>query len=267
MSHYIHGTEPEEQERLGLLNQMLNGKCLAEVRPRTGDRILDVGSGLGQFTQALAEAVGETGSVVGVERSAEQLAEARAIKPVLAEFREGDAYHLPLNPDEWGSFDLVHARFLLEHLNNPLAAVQQMVRAARPGGRIVLADDDHPILALYPEPPGFAPLWVAYQRAYDRLGNDPIAGRRLVSLLYQAGAQPRRATLISWTGCAGNEEFPVLVRNLVEVVRTARPQVVEFSLMEAAAFDEALDSIYRWGRRPDAAIWYGVSLAEGVAPI
>ncbi len=266
-SHYIHGTDPDERERLGLLNDMLNRKCLVELAPRPGDRVLDVGSGLGQFTNAIAGAVGSGGRVVGIERSPEQLDHARAITPALAEFRKGDAYHLPLRDEEWGSFDVIHARFLLEHLQDPFAAVRQMVRAARPGGRIVLEDDDHPILKLEPEPPGFPALWTAYQRAYDRLGNDPVTGRRLVSILHQAGARPSRATLISWSNCTGHEEFPVLVRNLIEVIRTSRAQVVRFNLLSGEAFDEALEQIARWSQRPDAAFWYAVSWAEGIIPL
>lgn len=266
MSHYIHGTDPDEQRRLALLNQVLNARCLAEVAPLPGDRVLDVGSGLGQFTHALATAAGAQGRVLGIERSPDQLAHARALSPPLAEFREGNAFDLPLAENEWGSFDLVHSRFLLEHLPDPLAAVRQMVRAARPGGagRIVLLDDDHPVLSLVPEPPGFPALWQAYMRAFDRLGNDPLTGRRLVTLLHQAGAQPRRAAMISWTNCAGNSEFPVLIRNLIDVIGTARPQVIRFSLLEAAAFDLALDEIARWSNRPDAVIWYAVSFAEAV---
>ena len=57
--------------------------------------------------------------------------------------------------------------------------------------RIILADDDHDVLRLWPEPPGLTDVWRAYQRSYDRHGNDPIVGRRLVQLLHQAGAQPR----------------------------------------------------------------------------
>lgn len=266
-STYIHGTDPEEQRRLALLNTMLNRRCLAELAPCIGDRVLDVGSGLGQFTHAIAEAVGWGGRVVGVERSPQQLAQAEAIVPAVAEFREGDAYALPLAENEWGSFDLVHSRFLLEHLRDPLAAVHQMVKAAKPGGRIVLEDDDHQLLRVEPEPPGFPALWIAYQRAYDRLGNDPLTGRRLVSLLHQAGARPSRATLIPWSNCAGHGDFPELIRNLIEVIRTGREQVVSGQLLSGTAFDAALDEIARWATRPDAVLWYAVSWAEAVVPL
>lgn len=161
-SVYIHGTRPEEQRRLSRLNDLLNAACLRELAPPPGARVLDVGSGLGQFSRAVARAVGETGRVVGIERDPAQLARARdfaaaAGEMALVDFRAGDATALPLRDDEWGAFDLVHTRFVLEHVRDPIAVVQQMARAVRPGGRVVLADDDHEILRLFPELPGFDP--------------------------------------------------------------------------------------------------------------
>lgn len=75
-SHYLHGTHPEEQRRLSLLNDLLNERALRELGPLGGERMLDVGSGLGQFSRAMARAVGPEGLVVGIERSAEQIAAA-----------------------------------------------------------------------------------------------------------------------------------------------------------------------------------------------
>jgi hypothetical protein len=46
MSHYVHGTDSEEQKRLTLLNTvLLNEACLKELALRGGEKILDVGSG------------------------------------------------------------------------------------------------------------------------------------------------------------------------------------------------------------------------------
>src|SRR5262245_29938543 len=143
-SRYVHGTHPEEQQRLAGLNTLLNQASLATLVPRRGERALDVGSGLGQFARELARATGTR--VVGVERSAEQLARAEALaheagESALVEFRAGDALALPLAASEWGSFDLAHARFLLEHVPAPQEVVNGMARAVRSGGRVVLEDD------------------------------------------------------------------------------------------------------------------------------
>ena len=71
---YIHGQSPQEQARLSRLNDILNTSCLAEIKPAPGEKVLDVGSGLGQLTRLIARSVGARGQVVGVERDPAQLA-------------------------------------------------------------------------------------------------------------------------------------------------------------------------------------------------
>src|SRR6476659_260685 len=77
-SHYLHGTAPDEQARLARLNDLLNERALAELALWPGQRVLDVGSGLGQLTRGMARQVGP-GRVLGIERSPEQLAAARRL--------------------------------------------------------------------------------------------------------------------------------------------------------------------------------------------
>ena len=56
-STYIHGTAPEEQRRLSLLNDvLLNPASLHEIGLRGDERVIDFGSGLGQFTRAMGRA-------------------------------------------------------------------------------------------------------------------------------------------------------------------------------------------------------------------
>lgn len=266
---YLHGTSPEEQQRLSKLNNILNDASLAELRLRGGERILDVGSGLAQFTRLMALRVGHDGHVIGIERDSNQVTEARrqaeaAGESNIFELRQGDVFAMPLRDEEWGTFDVAHARFLLEHLSDPLAVVKAMVRAVRVGGRIVLEDDDHDLIRLWPEPAGFGPLWKAYTRVYDRLGNDPYVGRQLVSLLYEAGADPARNTWIFFGSCAGNPNFEVHVDNMVGLFRGSQDKIVQGGLLEAGSFEEGVANLQVWKRRPDAAMWYAMAWAEGV---
>jgi len=266
---YVHGTDPEEQRRLSRLNTLINDICLRALAPRPGERFLDLGAGLGQMTRAIARAAGAR--VLGIERSAEQIAEAmrqarEAGEEHLLELRAGDAMSPPLAAGEWGSFDGAHARFILEHVPDPLAVVRAMVRAVRPGGRIALADDDHDILRLTPEPPGFAAVWRAYQRTYDRLGADPIVGRRLVSLLHQAGARPKRNDALFFGSCAGHPDMPAYVDNIVRILEGARAAIVAVGEVDRAGLDATVAALRDWGTRADAAIWYSMAWAEGERP-
>lgn len=268
-SQYVHGTDPIEQRRLSILNDLLNETSVRQMAPQPGERVLDVGSGLGQLTRAIARATGTR--VLGVERSADQIAEAQrqareAGEERLIDWREGDALNLPLRDAEWGSFDLAHARFVLEHVPDALGVVRQMVRALKPGGRLVLEDDDHELLRLHPEPAGFDALWRTYMRTYDLAGNDPLIGRKLVSLIHQAGAVPRQNHGLFFGGCAGDAKITMFVENIVRILEGAREAMVAAGAPKGEEFDGVLRGLGEFGKRPDAAIWFTRSWAEGVKP-
>ncbi len=268
---YLHGTGPDEQRRLSRLNELLNSGSLGRLAPRAGDRILDVGAGLAQLTRGMARAAGRRGKVIGIERSREQLAEAHrqaeaAGESDLVEMRRGAVPDLPLTADEWGSFDIVHTRFLLEHLTDPASAVRAMVRAARPGGRIVLEDDDHELLRMWPEPPELPPLWNAYMEAFRHTGRDPFVGRRLVALLHDAGAAPSRNHWNFFGGCSGSPDFEALCANFAGILEGARATILEHVLIDAGRFDRAVAALREWSARPDAALWYCTFWAEGIRP-
>jgi len=108
---------------------------------RADERVLEVGCGTGVFLPLLAESVGETGEVVGVDRAVPFVEQARERTRHLPKVRvdQGDAYALPY-PTQ--SFDAAHCERVLIHLNDPSAALSEMRRVVRPGGRIVVAEPD-----------------------------------------------------------------------------------------------------------------------------
>jgi SAM-dependent methyltransferase len=271
-SDYLHGTSAQEQERLGLMNRLLNENSLRELRLQPGEHVLDVGSGLGQLSREMGRQVGSQGRVVGIERSSEQLESARALAAAASdrpcvEFRAGSAEQPPLADEEWGRFDVAHARFLLEHVPDPVAVVRQMVRAVRPGGRIVLEDDPHDTLRLWPEPLGFGPLWTAYQRTYDRLGCDPLIGHRLVSILVEAGADPVRNSWPFFGACAGQKDLLLgHVENLIGILQGVKTPILRLGEFDEGYFKDCIEALRAWSLRPDAAFWYAVSCAEGHRP-
>src|SRR5258707_15497875 len=80
------------------------------AKARAGERIVDVGCGCGATTIALAQKVGSTGHVLGIDISTPMLARARQIAPagLPADFGLGDATVYPFQP---ASFDLLVSRF------------------------------------------------------------------------------------------------------------------------------------------------------------
>jgi len=114
---------------------------LRALAPRTGERVLDIGSGPGFLAGTIAEEVGSSGAVHGVDISEPLLAVARAhcAHQSWVEFRQADATRLPF-PDQ--AFDAVISTQVLEYVRDVDAALSEIHRVVRPAGRVVLVDTD-----------------------------------------------------------------------------------------------------------------------------
>ena len=117
------------------------------VGARPGDRILDVGCGPGFYVAELLDEVGPEGSVVGVDGSDSMLALAAHRNETAAnvEFLEADATSLPVAD---GDFDAALSVQVLEYVADVPAALAEIHRALRPGGRVALWDVDWATLSM-----------------------------------------------------------------------------------------------------------------------
>ncbi|MEU5465258.1 methyltransferase domain-containing protein [Streptomyces althioticus] len=108
---------------------------------REGHTALDAGCGPGADLPALAERVGGTGTVIGVDRDPAMLGRARerTRHSPRVEIREGDVHDLPVGP---GTVDRAKTDRVLMHVEDPATALAQLHRVTRPGGRVGLAEPD-----------------------------------------------------------------------------------------------------------------------------
>ncbi len=261
-SIYIHGSHAEEQDRLSLLNSLLNDAYIRDIGPINARRIVDFGAGLGHFTGLLQKHAHPGAYVLGLERDEHQLAKART-EFAEVDFVQADITNLDLADHLWESFDLAHTRFVLEHLPDPQSVVMSMARAICPGGQVILSDDDHSAMTVFPEIDGFDAIWNAYIQTYHLNGNDPFIGRKLVYLLSEAGLKPVRNGFTFFGSCAGSPYFHDFVANLVGVLDGARAMMIEHTLTEEKQFQKVLQNIQSWAALPNAAIWYPLFFAIG----
>jgi SAM-dependent methyltransferase len=120
----------------------LRAWALDAVAVRSGEVVLDVGSGTGTVTRLLGNLVAPEGEAIGVEPNVRlrQIAEARATTAACVRFVDGLAADLPMAD---GSVDVLWCERVLQHLPDPQAAIEEFARVLRPGGRAVLLDSDH----------------------------------------------------------------------------------------------------------------------------
>ena len=124
--------------------------CVERLGLRDVRTVLDVGSGQGHWGRLLASVLREDVQVTGIDREPEWVAEAgrRAREAGLDHrftYLEGDAGGLPF---EDSSFDLVTCQTVLIHLADPLAALREMARVAKPGGTVLAAEPNNRSLTL-----------------------------------------------------------------------------------------------------------------------
>ncbi len=253
------------------MNQWINPTCLHRLHLLGGERVLDVGSGLGLFARQVARATGGR-RVVCVERDEAQIYRClemaeTAGEAALLDVRQDDAGDLPLADDEWGAFDVVHCRFVLEHVDEPQALVQSLARTLRAGGRMILAADDHDVLRLWPPMPAFDELWHALIHAFSDLGHDPFIGRKLVAMMRVADLDQVQSAGLFFGGCAGSDQWDLVVDNFVDVLAGARSAILATSAIPVDVFDEVIEGLQAWRQRSDSALWYQICWAEAVRSI
>jgi arsenite methyltransferase len=155
----------------------------AALGAQAGDRVLDVGCGPGFYVTELLDVVGPNGLVVGVDVSADMLAVAaqRAEGHDNVELHEADATGLPV-PD--GSFDRALSVQVLEYVRDVPAALAEMRRALRPGGRVVVWDVDWDTVSWHATDPELTRRMLA---AWDRHLTHTSVPQTLVAQLRDAG--------------------------------------------------------------------------------
>jgi ubiquinone/menaquinone biosynthesis C-methylase UbiE len=129
------------------------------------------GRGPGTITVGLAGRVPD-GHVTGIDNAPEVLEEARELARGRAnlEFATGDVYALDY-PDD--TFCVVHAHQVLQHLSDPVKALQEMWRVTRPGGLIAVRDGDYGSMVWYPDIPALDKWRVLYERIARGKGGEP----------------------------------------------------------------------------------------------
>jgi ubiquinone/menaquinone biosynthesis C-methylase UbiE len=123
-------------------------RVLKALELRTSEQVLDIGSGPGLLAYEMAVSVGQDGRICGVDTSEQMLAmsRTRCADKSWTEFKKADAVRLPY-PD--GSFDAAVSTQVFEYVADIPAALIELYRVMRPGGRVLIMDTDYGSLVIH----------------------------------------------------------------------------------------------------------------------
>lgn len=223
---YIFAAGAAAAERLRLLDRIFNPttrELLLSVGLAPGWRVADIGCGIGLNVLWMAERVGPDGTATGIDMSEEQVriaaASAQAAGARNALFEQGSATSTGLPR---GVFDLVYCRFLLCHLTNPTAALEEMASLLKPGGVLVCEDFISSTITTYPETRAYVRLSEIYPIMDAKRGVDSNAGAKLHRYFQGAGFRRPEIALKQPAFLRGDEK-----RFWELTLREAIPAIVE----------------------------------------
>ena len=233
---------------------------------RAGMDLLDVGCGPASITADLAERVAP-GRVVALDAAAGALEAARKTLrerglSEQVEVTSGDVMALPF---EDASFDVVHAHQVLQHLADPVGALAEMRRLARPGGIVAVRDAVYSAMTWFPEPAGMEQWRSVYMATARANGGEPDAGSRLLSWARAAGFADASASASTWCYATPADRAWQSQTWAQRCLTSFGPRAVELGLADRADLETMAQAWRQWGDSEDA--WFVVVHGEVLARV
>jgi SAM-dependent methyltransferase len=226
VTDYALGHSAIEIQRLveqAAILRPVTARLLKEAGIRSGMKVLDLGCGAGDVTMLAAELVGESGTVLGIDRSeaAIEAARARALPMRNVTFKIAWPEELP---DE-ERFDMVIGRYVLIFQDDPASFLPASARLAKPTGAIAFHEiDDADDFATIPEVPCWTQANNWLMGTLRRMLPSPDVPGRLMECFSQAGLG---APNLFCEVIAGDGERSPTPRWLAGAMRTLMPQIIE----------------------------------------
>ena len=265
---YVHGYSAREAQRLYEQAEILEDILHSDTAYPPGARVLEAGCGVGAQTRLLVKHSPQA-VFACVDISEASLAAARRLEyPAGAEpitFEQADIHRLPFAE---AAFDHVFICFVLEHLDDPVAALTELKRVLRPGGTLTAIEGDHGSCFWHPETSAGRAAWGALIAAQQANGHEPLIGRRLTPLLAAAGLEVR-SSRPAWL--YADRLSPALRDGMVNhiivpMVRSARRQILDDRIVEQDIFERGCADIAAVDTCDEGTFFYTWFKAVAVKP-
>jgi len=184
---YVHGYDTRETRRLKNQASALVELLHSDTRYQKGSQVLEAGCGVGAQTVTLATN-SPNASFTSIDISADSVAKAKKAVEYAGlhnvHFEQADIFDLPFEPE---SFDHVFVCHVLEHISQPVEALDTLKRLIKVGGTITVIEGDHGSAYFHPDSEAARLSIQCLVELQRRAGGNALIGRELYPLLEQAG--------------------------------------------------------------------------------
>ena len=260
-SPYALGATEPEHERLIWQAQRAapaTERLFREAGIGLGQRVLDIGSGVGDVAILLARLVGPSGEVLGIERETASIAKA------CARVAEARLHNVTFTQCDVGDipggrpFDAAVGRFILMFLPDPVAVLRSLVKVVRPGGVLAFLEPSWaPVLARLAPLPLWSKTAALILDTFLRTGANPEMGADMYTAFQKAGLPAPTMRLEMPLG-----KDPDFAEWFYGLVRTLQPQMRELGLPV-----DALGNLDTLHERMQAEVDAVPTLAAWMAPV
>jgi SAM-dependent methyltransferase len=232
---YVLGHSDQELDRLRTQANLIDPitrQFFGDAGIAPGMRVLDVGTGAGDVAFLAAGMVGDTGEVVGVDRSAAAVAAATARADALSirnvSFREGDPSDMSFDRP----FDAVVGRYVLQFQSDPGAMLRKLAHHVDTGGLIVFHEVDWGGARSMPSCPTYDRCCKWIVKTFQLLETESRMGLKLHSTFLSAGLPAPSMLLRATVGGGANSSGPALL--VARLATTLLPDMERLGVVTAA---------------------------------
>jgi SAM-dependent methyltransferase len=244
---YVHGYSNREALRLNDQADTLDNIIHNDTVFPKESFVLEAGCGVGAQTKIIATKNPDS-NLISVDISEDSIKEAqqqiKSLEIKNVEFRKADIYNLPFKDE---TFDFVIICFVLEHLHNPIQALNELKRVLKEGGTMIEIEGDHGSTFFYPDSKS-AHLAIDCQiQLQKQNGGNSNIGRELYPLLKSIGLSD---IMVSPRMVYVDSSKPQLVEGFIKNTFTAMiegvgDKAVQQGIIDKLTFEKGIQDLYR----------------------
>ena len=264
---YLHGFSKTEQDRLKTQAQFAEQKVYQDIDFSRTEKLLEVGCGVGAQSEILLRRFPKL-NLTGIELNDAQLAVAKenlANSPFTDdryELMKMDATKMSFQEN---TFDGAFLCWVLEHIPNPMKALNEVRRVLKPGSKVYITEVMNSSFFLEPYSPNLWKYWMAFNDFQYEQAGDPFVGAKLGNFLMALGFKDIETRVKTWHY---DNRRPHARKEIIEYWRdllmSAKQTLIDHKVIDPEIADKAQAEMDEVTSDPNAVFFYSFIQATAI---